>query len=185
MEHSAQDDIQLKDAIDRLVGAVRGECSGEREVAALTTLVSQRRDANGHLVQAAVRAQVKQEEAEARNRQQNEFLAMLAHELRNPLAPISAAAQLLRFPGTDERRVQQSSDVIARQVKHMTELVDDLLDVSRVTRGLVTLTTRPLDLKREVSSAVEQARPCIESRRHALSLVAWQELAKALVAAPR
>jgi signal transduction histidine kinase len=170
LEHAAQDEVRLKDAIDKLVGAVRDEQSVEGEVAALTTLVAQLRSANEHLVQAAVRSQVLQEEAEARNRQQNEFLAMLAHELRNPLAPISAAAQLLKLPGVDARRIEHSSDVISRQVKHMTELVDDLLDVSRVTRGLVTLTRKNLDLKRVVASAVEQARPSIEARRHALSL---------------
>ena len=170
MEHAAQDELRLKDAIDKLVGAVRDDQSVEGEVAALTTLVSQLRHANQNLVQAAVRSQVLQEEAEARNRQQNEFLAMLAHELRNPLAPISAAAQLLKLPGIDARRIEHSSDVISRQVKHMTELVDDLLDVSRVTRGLVTLTKKNLDLKRVVASAVEQARPSIEARRQSLSL---------------
>lgn len=170
MDHGSQDDVRLKDAIERLVEAIRDQRSGESEVAALTGLVSQLRSANQNLVLAAVRAQVLQEEAEARNRQQNEFLAMLAHELRNPLAPISAAAQLLKLSGADERRVQQSSDVISRQVKHMTELVDDLLDVSRVTRGLVTLTPKNLDLKRVVASAVEQARPSIEGRKHVLIL---------------
>ena len=168
MEHGSRDDARLKDAIDSLVGAIRDERSGEGEVTALTTLVAQLRDANQHLVQAAIRAQVLHEQAEGRNRQQNEFLAMLAHELRNPLAPISAAAQLLKLPGADERRVQHASDVISRQVKHMTELVDDLLDVSRVTRGLVTLTKKTLDLKCVVASAVEQARPSIEARRHVL-----------------
>jgi signal transduction histidine kinase len=170
VKHGSQDDVRLKEAIDSLVGAIRKDHSGDAEAAALTTLVSQLRDANQHLVLAAVRAQVRQDEAEARNRQQNEFLAMLAHELRNPLAPISAAAQLLKMPGVDERRIQQSSDVIARQVKHMTELVDDLLDLSRVTRGLVTLTRKSVDLKRVVASAVEQAHPAIEARKHALSL---------------
>ena len=137
-------------------------------MAALTRLVSQLRDANEHLVLAAMRAQVLHEEAEARNRQQNEFLAMLAHELRNPLAPISAAAQLLRMPGVDQRRVQQSSEVISRQVRHMTELVDDLLDVSRVTRGLVSLVRNTVDINMVVASAVEQARPALEARKHAL-----------------
>ncbi|MES2901715.1 MAG: hybrid sensor histidine kinase/response regulator [Pseudomonadota bacterium] len=170
MELGTQDDVRLKEAIDLLVEAVRGNRSGETEKAGLTALVSQLRVANQHLVQAAVRAQVLRDEAEARNRQQNEFLAMLAHELRNPLAPISAAAQLLKIASGDEKRVRQSSEVIARQVKHMTELVDDLLDVSRVTRGLVTLVKRSLDLKRVVSSAVEQARPTIEARRHTLNL---------------
>lgn len=170
MEHGTQDDVRLKDAIDRLVDAIRDARSGESEIAALTQLVAQLRDANQHLVLAAIRAQVLHEEAEGRNRQQNEFLAMLAHELRNPLAPISAAAQLLKIAGADERRVQQASAVISRQVTHMTELVDDLLDVSRVTRGLVTLSKKSLDLKRVVASAVEQARPSIDARRHVLHL---------------
>jgi len=170
LDHAAQDDQRLHKAIAALIEAVRAERSGDAEVAALTGLVAQLRTANQHLVLAAVRAQVSQEEAEARNRQQNEFLAMLAHELRNPLAPISAAAQLLKLPGIDAQRVQTSSDVIARQVKHMTELVDDLLDVSRVTRGLVTLNRRHTDLKQVVASAVEQARPSIAARRHALLL---------------
>ena len=95
---------------------------------------------------------------------------MLAHELRNPLAPISAAAGLLQIARLDEARVRQTSEIIARQVKHMTNLVDDLLDVSRVTRGLVTLKPEALDVKRIVSDAVEQACPLIESRRHHLAV---------------
>ena len=104
------------------------------------------------------------------NHQKDEFLAMLAHELRNPLAPISTAAQLLaKLPG-DEARVHQVSQIIERQVRHMTELVDDLLDVSRVTQGLVELHTEIVDLKLVVSSAVEQAQPLIEGRSHTLML---------------
>ena len=170
MAPGSHDDERLKYAIDRLVIAVRDDGSGDSEVAALTTLVSQLRDANQNLVLAAIRAQVLQEEAEGRNNRQNEFLAMLAHELRNPLAPISAAAALLKLPGADERRVRHASEVIGRQVKHMTELVDDLLDVSRVTRGLVTLVKKNVDLRVVVASAVEQARPSIEARRHLLRL---------------
>ncbi|TWI62618.1 PAS domain S-box-containing protein [Pseudoduganella lurida] len=100
----------------------------------------------------------------------DEFLAMLAHELRNPLAPISAAADLLRLPGIDAPRLRQTSGIISRQVKHMTSLVDDLMDVSRVTRGLVTLEQRLLDVRQIVTDAVEQTRPLIEARRHALAV---------------
>jgi PAS domain S-box-containing protein len=100
----------------------------------------------------------------------DEFLAMLAHELRNPLAPISSAAQLLNLAGQNEKMIKQSSEIIARQVKHMTNLVDDLLDVSRVTRGLVELDKEDLDLKLVINSAVEQIRPMIESRHHQLHL---------------
>ncbi len=101
----------------------------------------------------------------------DEFLAMLAHELRNPLAPISSAAQLLKAVSGDPRRVEQSGAVIERQVRHMTNLVDDLLDVSRVTRGLVTLAREELDLKLLLNSAIEQARPLLDARKHELSVL--------------
>ncbi|TWI51448.1 PAS domain S-box-containing protein [Pseudoduganella flava] len=100
----------------------------------------------------------------------DEFLAMLAHELRNPLAPISTAAQLLHAGHADEHTRRMASDIIVRQVKHMTHLVDDLLDVSRVTRGLVQLAMAELDLKQVIGSAVEQALPLIEARGHALDV---------------
>jgi PAS domain S-box-containing protein len=109
-----------------------------------------------------------EEEMKAAARRKDEFLAMLAHELRNPLAPISSAAQLLARGTADEKRVRQSSEIIIRQVRHLTGLVDDLLDVSRVTRGLVELQRDRVDLKSVVASAVEQARPLVEARRHRL-----------------
>jgi PAS domain S-box-containing protein len=82
------------------------------------------------------------------SRRKDEFLAMLAHELRNPLAPISMSADLLRLPKFDEARVRQTAEVISRQVTHMTKLIDDLMDVSRVTRGLVQLDRQPHDSSR-------------------------------------
>jgi PAS domain S-box-containing protein len=109
-----------------------------------------------------------QEELQAANRRKDEFLAMLAHELRNPLAPISTAAELLRLGRLDDASVRQTSDIISRQVEHMTDLVDDLLDVSRVTRGLVVLNKEPTDINVLVSDAVEQVRGLMESRRHRL-----------------
>jgi PAS domain S-box-containing protein len=104
------------------------------------------------------------------NRKKDEFLAMLAHELRNPLAPISTAAEMLRMTAASDSRTRKASEVISRQVRHMTSLVDDLLDVSRVTRGLVQLEKEYVDVKAAVSSAVEQSRPLIESRRHSLTV---------------
>jgi len=109
------------------------------------------------------------EELKAANARKDEFLAMLAHELRNPLAPISTAAQMLKLSGADPRRIAHASDVIGRQVRHMVELVDDLLDVSRVTRGLVELEREPVDLKSVIQNAIEQARPLIEKKGHTLS----------------
>ncbi|WP_306396594.1 hybrid sensor histidine kinase/response regulator [Telluria beijingensis] len=109
------------------------------------------------------------EELKAANARKDEFLAMLAHELRNPLAPISTAAQMLKLSGADPKRIAHASDVIGRQVRHMVELVDDLLDVSRVTRGLVELEREPVDLKSVIQNAIEQARPLIEKKGHTLS----------------
>ncbi|MDB5793253.1 MAG: hybrid sensor histidine kinase/response regulator [Massilia sp.] len=104
------------------------------------------------------------------DQRKDEFLAMLAHELRNPLAPISAAAMLLDMGALNETRVRQSSAIIGRQVRHMTRLVDDLLDVSRVTRGLIELDKTTLDLRAIVDEAAEQVRPQLMARRQRLTL---------------
>jgi signal transduction histidine kinase/CheY-like chemotaxis protein len=109
-------------------------------------------------------------ELRAANRQKDQFLAMLAHELRNPLAPITTAAQLLKMGRLDATATRHASEIIARQAEHMTELVNDLLDVSRVTRGLVALDKEEHDINAVVASAVEQVRPLVESRRHVLAL---------------
>jgi signal transduction histidine kinase len=116
---------------------------------------------------AAEKAQAQAELREA-DRRKDEFLAMLAHELRNPLAPISAAAELIGMAQFDPSRLKQTSQIIIRQVSHMTGLVDDLLDVSRVTRGLVSISKSEQDVKNIVANAVEQVRPAMEARRHHL-----------------
>ena len=104
------------------------------------------------------------------DRRKDQFLAMLGHELRNPLAPISTAAELLHRAASDPERVKSVSRIIARQVNHMVGIVDDLLDVARVTSGLVVLQKDEVDIKRVVLDAVEQIRPLIEARRHRLSV---------------
>lgn len=104
------------------------------------------------------------------DRRKDEFLAMLAHELRNPLAPIGAAAELLQRVKLDDERLKKTSAVIGRQVKHMTGLIDDLLDVSRVTRGLIELEDSVLDIDQVITEAVEQVSPLIRSRGHELTL---------------
>ena len=117
----------------------------------------------------AARSQAERE-LRAADQRKDEFLAMLAHELRNPLAPISTGAHLLKLLHSDNAQITQTCAIIARQVEHMTSLVDDLLDVSRVTRGLVSLSTGVLDLRKVVDDAAEQIRPLISARRHKVVL---------------
>jgi PAS domain S-box-containing protein len=114
----------------------------------------------------------KRAEAELRDadRRKDEFLAVLAHELRNPLAPIRQAAQLVASPRANETQLRWSSGVIDRQVRHMARLLDDLLDVSRITRGRLELRRERLDISSVIDAAVETARPLIEQRRHTLKL---------------
>jgi PAS domain S-box-containing protein len=102
--------------------------------------------------------------AESASRAKDEFLAMLGHELRNPLSPIVTALQLMKLKGeVGSTREQQ---VIERQVEHLVRLVDDLLDVSRITRGKVDLSLEPVDLRAAVDKAIEMAGPLLEQRRH-------------------
>jgi CheY-like chemotaxis protein/two-component sensor histidine kinase len=107
---------------------------------------------------------------EDEGRQTTEFLAMLGHELRNPLAPIRNALEVLRGRGSSDAGAEWARDLIDRQVSHLTRLVDDLLDMSRVTSGRIELQKERLDLGTLVSQAVESARSLLEERGHALSL---------------
>ena len=140
---------------------------GQRaELAGSSETITLARSINGMLD----RLHRQQEHLQREHQRKDEFLAMLAHELRNPLAPISSAAQLLRMLFADEPRIRQASEVISRQVAHMTHLVDDLLDVSRVTRGLATINKAEVELGAVLREAVEQITPVIEAKRHRLAL---------------
>lgn len=121
-------------------------------------------------VRSALRARLRQYEVRRADQRKDEFLAMLAHELRNPLAPISAAADLLNLVSSDKEKIEQVAAIIARQVRHMAGLVDDLLDVARVTRGLITLQKEPLDMRHILREALEQVIPQVRLRRHKLEL---------------
>jgi signal transduction histidine kinase len=104
------------------------------------------------------------------DQKKDEFLATLGHELRNPLAPIRNAVNVLRLKSPSDPVLEQAHDVIERQVAHLTRLVDDLLEVSRITRGKVSLQTEALDIARIVEQAVETSRPLIRARRHSLTV---------------
>ena len=114
------------------------------------------------------RVEERTNELEGALRSRDEFLAMLAHELRNPLAPIRNAAQVIRLVGPADGHMTWARDVIDRQVHQLTRLVDDLLDVSRVTQGRVELHKEEIDLASVVAHAVETSRPAIDARRHTL-----------------
>jgi signal transduction histidine kinase len=122
-----------------------------------------------------VQAQHAREVADAQNRAKDEFLAMLGHELRNPMAPISVAAHMLAMPGLSEQQLRQASEVIARQSSHMNRLVNDLLDVSRVTRGLISLDRKPLSIQPVIASAVEQTGSLAAGQRHHLAVAPMTE----------
>lgn len=100
------------------------------------------------------------------DRRKNEFLAMLSHELRNPLAPIRNAAQLMRKLEVSDPRLRAARDIVDRQVDHLVRLVDDLLDVSRIVQGKLTLKKAPVELADIIEPAVEASRPLLDQRRH-------------------
>jgi signal transduction histidine kinase len=110
------------------------------------------------------------------DRRKDEFLAMLAHELRNPLAPIRNALYIMKQPGTDASGLERVREMMERQVRHMTRMVDDLLDVSRITRGKIELRKEVVDLASVVSRTVEATRALIEDRRHELTVALPPEL---------
>jgi len=114
------------------------------------------------------RLEHERERAELASRAKDEFLAMLGHELRNPLSPILTAVQLMRLRGGDAHEKERV--VIERQCRHMMRLVDDLLDVSRITRGKVELRRRAVEISEVIAQAVELASPALEERAHKLTL---------------
>jgi signal transduction histidine kinase len=106
----------------------------------------------------------------AADRRKDEFLATLAHELRNPLAPLRNALAILKLPGVDASVAGQAREMMERQLTQMVRLVDDLLDVSRITTGKLSLRKQPVALDAVLRSAIDTAMPFIEARHHALGV---------------
>jgi two-component system, sensor histidine kinase len=102
------------------------------------------------------------------DQRKDEFLATLGHELRNPLAPLLSGLQLMRLLSSDDRRLLRIMATMERQIAHLVRLVDDLLEVSRITRGLVEVRHDPLDLVAVLREAVETSRPAVEAGKHEL-----------------
>ena len=172
--HDREDAMTDRENAARL----REDAAGLREAAQRVTDEAQQlkarnselRDANEHLILATLAADELTEAAALARRRQDEFLAMLAHELRNPLAPIRGAAALLVRVDSTDPMLPLIRKVIQRQVEHMARLIDDLLDVSRVTQGKVTLQRQPTAVTEFVDHAVETCRELIDARHQQLTL---------------
>ncbi len=160
-------------ARDRLLGVVSlyTAASGRRFESADLTLAE---ELAGRAALALDNARLYQEAKEA-DRRKDEFLAMLGHELRNPLAPIVTALHMLGRSEGLNADAAAARDTIDRQVQHLTRLVDDLLDVARITRGKVKLHREPVELGPILTTAIETARPLLDARRHALTVTAPEE----------
>jgi len=137
------------------------------EVAKRTEALEQ---SNNHLSVEMAERRKAEEALRAASRTKDQFLATLAHELRNPLAPITNAVEILRRAGNENPVQKRALEIMARQVQQMVRLIDDLLDVSRITTGKVLLDMQRVDIIAVMNSAVEIAAPGIESRHHQLAL---------------
>jgi signal transduction histidine kinase len=117
-----------------------------------------------------VRSREAEEELQDANRRKDEFLAMLSHELRNPLAPIRNAVEVIRRLAPPDPKLTMARDVVDRQVALLARLVEELLDVSRISQGKIGLKKEPVDLARIIAHSVETSRPLIDARAQTLSV---------------
>jgi len=157
-----------RQTISASAAAIRAADGGIMGAVVTFVDISARKQAEEDRLRALAREQEARSEAELANRSKDEFLAMLGHELRNPLAPIRTALQLMRLRG-DEALMKERL-VIERQVEHLVRMVDDLLDVSRITSGKVELKRERVELAEIVAEAIEMASPMIEQRQHRLDV---------------
>ena len=170
--------IGAKLTVERTAESAAGHAAAARDASRQARSLNLALDANRRELHKAFEQLEKElavrREAERKLREtdqkKDEFLAMLAHELRNPLAPITMAAQLIKLPSAGQRQVEQASQIIGRQVAHMTSLLDDLLDVSRVTRGRIVLEKEAVDTKAVIADAIEQSRSLVQLKQHQLNV---------------
>jgi two-component system, sensor histidine kinase len=161
--------------LHREIDALREQALRAKEAAVATASepavrMALLREANEKLVIATLRAQEATEAAEHASRDKEKFLAMLAHELRNPLAPISNALAILRRRDSADATVTWVHDMIKRQVDHLTRLLNELLEASRLTTGKVMLKKQPIEICETMRFAIEASQPLISSRRQHLSV---------------
>jgi signal transduction histidine kinase len=163
----------LEEANERLAEANTAlQAEKTRELEALNATLRRANtslEATNQALQTEIAERVRVEQAlKEADRHKDEFLAMLAHELRNPLAPIFNAIQIMRRKPLADPQLVWSRDVIQRQLGHLTRLVDDLLDVSRITRGKINVNREPVELSTIVSRAVETIQPLLSEKKHDL-----------------
>jgi len=185
-EASAEPGLRSKENLRETIDRLRRE-NGELKQQLQASLINREADQAGrraalNLMEDAVRSR-HAEQAENRerrkveeelrdaSRRKDEFLATLAHELRNPLAPIRNSLHILRLRGDESRAVREVREIMERQVDHMVRLVDDLLEVSRITRGKIELHKRRVILHEVVAGAIETSKPLIEAGGHRLSVL--------------
>jgi two-component system, chemotaxis family, CheB/CheR fusion protein len=132
--------------------------------------ISERKRSEEALLESARRLKANEEALRDADRRKDEFLALLAHELRNPLAPIRYALAANKKPGRTPEQLKRSEEIMERQIIHMSRLLDDLLDVARITRSTLELKKAPTELTFVVGSAIDTVRPILEAKRHTLSL---------------
>jgi signal transduction histidine kinase len=167
----------LADAVDQLTAGNPAAPLETSDIAEVARLSAAFREMRGRLAvrtreseRLAAELRARAEALAETDRRKDEFLAMLAHELRNPLGAIANASYVLEQAGPSGPPMDRAVPVIQRQIQHLVRLVDDLLDVSRITRGKIELRKQALDLRDAVRGAVEMTRPLIESKRHELKV---------------
>jgi len=162
-------------AIARIIGGLTNVTVLDRPTSARTLISTARAALRGRMRQYEMRDQlealkVAEESLRNADRRKDEFLAMLAHELRNPLAPIRNAGELLARMLPENSQVQKIADVVKRQSTHLSRLVDDLLDVSRITQGRIELQHEPVNLSAVIAQALESVEPLMRENRHTLNV---------------
>jgi two-component system, sensor histidine kinase len=166
-QHS-QETAQLRITITELLSRLENQFDVVNDKNILEQLVIQLREANQHLVIASMNAQSLQESAEQAKTKQEQFLAMLAHELRNPLAPIVMATELIAKLTGSHDSLPKLHGILARQVGQLSHLVDDLLDASRISSGRISLYKQRFPLKSIIDNAIEISNPAITLRHQHL-----------------
>ncbi|MGE5385192.1 MAG: PAS domain S-box protein [Betaproteobacteria bacterium] len=127
-------------------------------------------DLLGRLATDAIERTRRETRLKQEDQRKNEFIAILAHELRNPLAPIRYAVSITRHPDSKPEQRHRAEEIIGRQVDHMARLLDDLLDISRISRGVLELRKGKVELATAVAAAIETARPLLDAKRHSLAV---------------